>query len=246
MQFFIFTKSEHGDWRQYIYAAALGCLNPFAYYIVLFEAYDRLPAHVAQPLNYTWAIVLALLAIPILKQRMSINTFIGIAVSYAGIVCLITKGNWELEMGFNSFGIVLALGSSVLWATYWLVQARLKLPSVTILLTGFSFATPFLGLYCYFTVGLPSLTYSNVGYGLWIGLVEMGVTFLVWQRALAITLHAARVGQLIFLSPFCSFMVIYLVLGESIHISAIVALAMIIAGVVMVNYSTGFGLLRNK
>ena len=246
MQFFIFTKSEHGDWRQYIYAAALGCLNPFAYYIVLFEAYGRLPAHVAQPLNYTWAIVLALLAIPILKQRMSINTFIGITVSYAGIVCLITKGNWELEMGFNSLGIVLALGSSVLWATYWLVQARLKLPSVTIFLTGFGFAIPFLGLYCYFTVGLPSLTYSNVGYGLWIGLVEMGVTFLIWQRALAITLHAARVGQLIFLSPFCSFMLIYLVLGESIHISAIAALAMIIAGVVLVNHSTGFGLLRNK
>ena len=32
------------------------CLNPLCYYIVLFAAYDRLPAQVAQPINYTWAI----------------------------------------------------------------------------------------------------------------------------------------------------------------------------------------------
>ena len=30
-----------------------GGLNPCLYYLVLFEAYDRLPAQVAQPINYT-------------------------------------------------------------------------------------------------------------------------------------------------------------------------------------------------
>ena len=42
-------------------AAALGFLNPFLYYVVLFKAYDLLPAQEAQPLNYTWAITLAIL-----------------------------------------------------------------------------------------------------------------------------------------------------------------------------------------
>ena len=39
-----------------IVAPLMGLLNPFAYYLILFTAYERLPAHIAQPLNYTWAI----------------------------------------------------------------------------------------------------------------------------------------------------------------------------------------------
>ena len=43
-------------------SALLGLLNPFAYYLVLFKAYDLLPAQEAQPLNYTWPIMLVLLS----------------------------------------------------------------------------------------------------------------------------------------------------------------------------------------
>ena len=41
--------------------ALLGLLNPVAYYLVLFKAYDLLPAQVAQPINYAWPIVLLVL-----------------------------------------------------------------------------------------------------------------------------------------------------------------------------------------
>jgi drug/metabolite transporter (DMT)-like permease len=46
----------------------LGALNPALYYLVLFRAYDLLPAQQAQALNYTWALTLSLLAVPLLKQ----------------------------------------------------------------------------------------------------------------------------------------------------------------------------------
>ena len=45
--------------RDWLRLGALGLLNPFLYYLILFEAYARLPAQIAQPLNYTWAITLA-------------------------------------------------------------------------------------------------------------------------------------------------------------------------------------------
>ena len=54
--------------KQYLRSAALGFLNPFLYYLVLFEAYDRLPAQEAQPLNYTWPVVVVILSVPLLKQ----------------------------------------------------------------------------------------------------------------------------------------------------------------------------------
>ena len=47
--------------RQWGYFALLGLLNPVAYYLVLFKAYDLLPAQVAQPINYAWPIVLLIL-----------------------------------------------------------------------------------------------------------------------------------------------------------------------------------------
>ncbi|MCK4745517.1 MAG: EamA family transporter, partial [Bacteroidales bacterium] len=37
--------------RDLAFAALMGALNPFAYYLVLFRAYEILPAHIAQPLN---------------------------------------------------------------------------------------------------------------------------------------------------------------------------------------------------
>ncbi|MFT7692382.1 MAG: drug/metabolite transporter (DMT)-like permease, partial [Candidatus Latescibacterota bacterium] len=60
-----------GGRRAWLRSLALGLLNPLVYYLVLFSAYERLPAQEAQPLNYTWALTLTLLSIPLLKQRPS-------------------------------------------------------------------------------------------------------------------------------------------------------------------------------
>ena len=78
--------------RDWLRLGALGLLNPFLYYLILFEAYARLPAQIAQPLNYTWAITLALLAIPVLGQRMSWRMGVGMLVSYCGVVVLLSQG----------------------------------------------------------------------------------------------------------------------------------------------------------
>ena len=61
----------------------------------------------------------------------------------------------------------------------------------------------------------------------------MGVTFLLWQRALRLTSHAARIGQLIFLSPFISLALIGSVLGEHIHLTSVLGLAIIVAGLIV-------------
>ena len=55
-----FTKTD------YLHSAALGFLNPFLYYVLLFHAYSRLLAQEAQPLNFVWPITLVLLSIPLL------------------------------------------------------------------------------------------------------------------------------------------------------------------------------------
>ena len=79
--------------KQYLRSAALGFLNPFLYYLVLFEAYDRLPAQEAQPLNYTWPIVVVILSVPLLKQPIGRISLAAIAVSFFGVLVISTRGD---------------------------------------------------------------------------------------------------------------------------------------------------------
>lgn len=48
---------------EYAWSAGAGLLNPFLYYMVLFQAYSRLLGQEALVLNYTWPIVLVLLSV---------------------------------------------------------------------------------------------------------------------------------------------------------------------------------------
>ena len=89
------------------------------------------------------------------------------------------------------------------------------------------------GITCHFVSGLPALTMSHLGYGAWVGLIEMGVTFLLWQQALRRTAHAGRIAQLIFLSPFISLLLIDHVLGEAVHPTSWLGLATIVAGLLL-------------
>ena len=58
----------------------------------------------------------------------------------------------------------------------------------------------------------------------------MGVSFVLWLSAMRLTTNTARIGNLIFLSPFLSLLLIHLILGESIHATTFMGLALILCG----------------
>jgi len=219
--------------RDWVWLAGLGLLNPFLYYFILFEAYDRLPAQIAQPLNYTWAIALAVLAVPILGQPLTRRTLAGIVLSYAGVVVLLAQGRLDGFAGVDPLGVVLALVSTVVWALYWLANVRLKIDALALMTGSFALGAPAVGLACALLEGLPAIGAPALGYGAWVGLVEMGVTFVLWQTAMRRTAHAGRIAQLIFLSPFLSLLLIDRVLGEAVSASSVAGLALIVAGLLI-------------
>ncbi len=69
------------SWKEYLKSAGLGFLNPFLYYLVLFEAYSRLLGQEALVLNYTWPIVLVLLSVLILRKRINFKIVAALALS---------------------------------------------------------------------------------------------------------------------------------------------------------------------
>lgn len=209
---------------------ALGALNPFLYYIVLFKAYSLLPAQVAQPLNYTWAITLSLLSVPFLGQKLARRDLAAICVSYLGVVVLSTQGNLTgFDFG-SPAGVGLALLSTLIWALYWIGNTKNGTDPVLALLLNFTAAFPLiLGATLIFSE-LPAWSNPGLPAAAYVGVFEMGVSFVLWLMAMRLTESTARIGNLIFLSPFLSLLLIHLILGETIHATTFAGLALILAG----------------
>jgi len=216
-------------WKYRYISIKLGMLNPVLYYLILFEAYDRLPAQIAQPINYTWAIVLGLLAVPFLGRKISRWDVAGMFVAYGGVFLLSVAGK-NLPGGVDSVGIVLALVSTLIWATYWLLNIKDSRPPILALFQNFLYALPVLICIAYFNSSPLDLSYKVVASMAYIGLFEMGFTFILWQAALQTTEYTSRISSLIFLSPFVSLFIINQVLGEPLQVLTFVGLAIIILG----------------
>jgi drug/metabolite transporter (DMT)-like permease len=212
-------------------SALAGFLNPFLYYLILFEAYDRLPGQEAQPLNYTWAIALTLLSVLMLRQRIRIASWLGIFVSFFGVLLLSTRGDLlGLRFG-DPLGVGLALSSSVIWALYWILNMKDSRAPVEKLFLGFFFGTIYVGVYAWLKgfAMMPPLA-GLVG-GIYVGVFEMGITFLFWLAALEASENTARISNLIFLSPFVSLLLLHFVAGEEILVSSILGLVFIVVGI---------------
>jgi drug/metabolite transporter (DMT)-like permease len=222
-----------GSSDQYLRSLALGFLNPFLYYLVLFKAYDLLPAQEAQPLNYTWAITLGVLSAPLLGQKLGLRDLGAGLVSYAGVVVIATHGN-VLSLRFSDpLGVALALGSTVIWALYWIYNARDDRDPVAALLLNFVAGWVFILLFSLFTGALGPPSLPGLAGAAYVGVFEMGITFVVWLTALRLTESTARIANLIFLSPFLSLVFIRFFVGEAILPSSFAGLVLIVGGLLI-------------
>ncbi|UCB52564.1 MAG: DMT family transporter [Candidatus Zixiibacteriota bacterium] len=217
----------------YLRSVALGFLNPFLYYVVLFKAYSLLPAQEAQPLNYTWSIVLVLLSIPILRQRIGFKSILAILISYFGVLVISTRGDpFGLTLS-NPTGVALALGSSVIWALFWIYNVKDKRDDVAKLFLNSLFGFAFISIALLVFSRMPTSGIRGLAGAAYVGFFEMGITFVLWLKALRLSRTTAQVSNLIYLSPFISLVLIHLIVGETILLSTIIGLVFIVAGIIL-------------
>ena len=208
----------------------LGALNPTAYYLALFAGYDLLPAQVAAPVNYSWAVLLPLLAAPILKQPLTRWQLLGCLLGYLGVVIIATRGEFTNFNNLSVAGIGLVLLSAVFWCLYWITNTKnTEEPTVSLLCCTLC-SLPMLCIINLFGPDWPALTLPALGGAIYVGLFEMGVTSMLWLKALKAATKTAQITSLMFLSPVLSLLLISTVLGETIHLSVIPGVTLIIAG----------------
>lgn len=223
--------------KDFISSAVLGFLNPFLYYLVLLKAYDLLLAQEAGTLNYIWPVVLVLLSIPLLGQKIDWLSITAILISFLGTVIIGTQGKL-LTLTFNNpAGVAMALGSAVFWSLYWIYNVKDKKDEILKLLLNFIFGLVYITLFIVVTSGFSPPDSRGLLGSIYIGLFEMGITYILWLKALKFSVTTANVSNLVFTSPFISLVIIHFVVGESIMTSTIVGLGLIVGGIFLQQYA---------
>jgi drug/metabolite transporter (DMT)-like permease len=165
-----------------------------------------------------------------LRQHLSAGALLAACISYGGILVIATRGA-PLSLDFaQPLGVGLALLSTVLWSLYWVINTRLPLDPEVNLFLNFSGALPLLlALLWWSNTPFPTLWQGWAG-GLYVGLFEMGLAFVLWMGAMKATTSTLRISSLIFLSPPLSLVLIWMIAGEPVKAYTLIGLVLILFG----------------
>lgn len=218
---------------EWLRSALMGLLNPFAYYLVLFKAYELLRAQEAGVLNYSWPVVLVILSALLLGQRIDLKGYISIFTSFFGLLVISTKGQLASLHFESPLGVSLAIGSAFFWALYWILNLKDQRDSLPKITLNMGFGLVYIAIYMLFFRNIEVPQDKGLLGAVYIGLFEMGITFVIWLMALKHSVNTAKVSNLIFLSPFLALFFIRAFVGEPILPSTMIGLILIVAGILL-------------
>ncbi len=214
-------------------SAVMGFLNPFAYYLILLKAYSVLKAQEAVVLNYTWPLILVLLSAIFLKSKITWINLISLAISFSGTFIIATRGDIFSFQFSNPTGIVLALSSALFWASYWLINMKDVRGTEEKIFLNFLFGFIYTLIYSILTNNLIVPGLEATAGVIYIGLFEMGITFVIWLNALKLAVNTAKISNLVYLSPFISLLIVSVAIKEKIMPSTLIGLSLIIGGILL-------------
>ena len=225
--------------RDLLNSAILGLVNPFLYYLILLNAYKLLPAQVAQPLNMIWPIILVFLSVPLLGQKIERKSFIALFISFAGVYLISSQGKPFHPGESDLTGVLMAAGSSIFWAFYFILNVKDKRDEAVKLLLNFLFGS------CYLLTAMiltgnsqPMIGFRGVAGSVYIGIFEMGLTFFFWLKALSLATTTDKVSNLVYFAPFISLLFVHFFLNEPVYYTTPAGLLLIIAGILIQNRKT--------
>lgn len=208
-----------------------GFLNPFLYYIVVFKAYSLLPAQVAQPANFIWPVVLSLMSVILLKQPLKPTSILGLLISFTGVIVLSSHGKLFSFTIIEPYGVALALISSVIWSLFWILNIEDSRDDLIKLFLSSFFSCIYVSILAISTKDLFFILSKSWLPGIYIGLFEMGITYILWLKALNFSATTGAVSNFIYLTPFVSLIFIRFVLKEELYYTSFIGLCFITAGI---------------
>ncbi len=223
--------------KELLGSALLGLINPFIYYILLLNGYKLLPAQIAQPLNQIWPIILVFLSVPILGQKIRSRSFLALFISFAGVYIISSQGHLFSSGHSDIKGVLYATGSSVFWALYFIFNVKDKRDEAVKLFLNFLFGYMYIVIALVVTKNwqISASAMKGILAAVYVGVFEMGITFLFWLKALQMAETTDKVSNLVYLAPFLSLVFVHFILHEPVYYTTPVGLLLIISGIWLQN-----------
>jgi len=213
----------------------IGILGMFFYNFFLYTALVYLPAQEGFIINYLWPIMIVIFAAPILKEKLTAHKITAIGLSFAGIVIVVTKGNFnEIDLS-SPLGIIFAVFAAISYGLFSvLVKKYAYDESISMMIFYITaFVISFIAMNL--NSSMPSLnTMQWLGLA-WNGIFNCALAYTSWALALKYG-ETDKIANLAFLTPFLSLVYIYFLLAEQISIYSVLGLFVIILSIFIQNF----------
>jgi len=156
-------------------------------------------------------------------------------LSFSGVVLVSLQGGTGGKDPENRLGIFLALSTSLIWAFYFIYNTRDKKDPVARLFLNFLFASVFLLLGGILKGQVFPDSVQAWGTAIYVGIFEMGVTFVLWLLAMQYAPTTDRISNLVYLAPFLNLIIVNLVLDEQIYLTTVYGIVLLVLGILIQN-----------
>jgi drug/metabolite transporter (DMT)-like permease len=183
-----------------------------------------------------WPIIIVFLSVPLLHQHIPARSFAALFISLAGVYIISSQGSPFHPGRSDALGVSLALGSSVLWALYFILNVRDKRDEAVKLFTNFAFGSVYMIIAMTISGSfIEEINFRGAAAAVYIGIFEMGITFWLWLRALQLASTSDKISNMIFFAPFISLILLHFIIGEPVYYTTPIGLLIIIGSVLFQN-----------
>lgn len=232
--------------RQFVATFALGVTGVFLYNLFFLAALERVPAGRTALLVSLSPIITSILAALIIGERLGWRRWGGIALGFAGVSIIVTKGDvfHAMESIGDTFGWgeLFMLGAILSWAIYTVIS-RFALKGLSPIATtsyAMLFGTLLILVGVMFEIdalSMQMLTWRNGVIVFYLGALGSAIAF-IWYSEGVKQIGASRTVAFTNLVPVFGVLLGFLVLDEPVLWSMVIGGIIVIAGVTLTNWTS--------
>ena len=190
-------------------------------------------------LNSAIPILIVMLGWAIYRDTITRVQALGVAVSLAGVLAILTRGDVEVlaRLTVNK-GDLIVLAGMVFWAAYtvFLRMKPAELPGLALLAccgcVGLALLAPLAAYEMLFLGGKVTFTVATISAMLYVGVFPSFVGYVFWNRAVA-EVGSNIAGIFVHLMPAFGSLLAWLFLDERIQLFHLVGIGLILAGITL-------------
>ena len=240
------TKMKLPHIKDIPYFILAGALGFFIYMITFNQGQKTVTASTASIVISTVPVLTALISRIVYKEKLSYLKWLATAIEFAGVAVL-TLMNGILSINIGLLWLFLA---AVALSLYNLLQRKLTKKYTALQASAFSifFGTILLAIFLPVSVkeclNAPAIQWF---YLVILGVCSSAIAYVAWSRAFAKAKQTSQVSNYMFITPFLTSVLGFIMIGEIPEPSTLVGGVIILLGVFIFNFGEKFyGTLRNK